>query len=61
MHTTHDNDLHQNHIIIMKITTRKTKTMIVTMNYQVKPASDVTELKLEEVEEVSGQVPAQSS
>ena len=61
MHTTHDNDLHQNHIqnhiIIMKITTRKTKTM----NYQVKPASDVTELKLEEVEEVSGQVPAQSS
>ena len=45
----------------MKITTRKTKAMMVTMNYQVKPASDVTELKLEEVEEVSGQVPAQSS
>ena len=29
--------------------------------YQVKPASDVTELELEEVEEVGGQVPAQSS
>ena len=34
---------------------------MVTMNYQVKPAPHVTELKLEEVEEVSGQVPAQSS
>ena len=31
------------------------------MNYQIKPASDVAQLKLEEVEEVGGQVPAQSS
>ena len=48
-----DNDLDPNHIM----TTRKSKTM----NLQFKLAPDVTELKLEEVEEVSGQVPAQSS
>ena len=45
----------------MKMTMTKTKTMMMMMNYQVKPASDVTELKFEEVEEVGGQVPAQSS
>ena len=46
---------------MMKMTTRATKTMMMMRNYQVEPASNVYQLKLEEVEEDGGQVLAQSS
>ena len=60
-----DNDideshLRQNHIRMMKMMTWQTKTMKMMMNDQVKLASNVNQLKPEEVEEVCGQVLAQS-